>query len=379
MDKILKKPKIHGLVLCAGAGTRAGLGYNKVLHYVGRKTVLETALDAFSESCCKAVTVTAAEADIDAVRELTMSYKRVAVVLGGATRGESVRKGLEAIKSCDIVAIHDGARPFVTPDLINKTIESALNFGSGIAAVPAIDTIKIVNNGIVERTLPRSRLFHMQTPQTFQFPQIADAYARVTEDCTDDSEVYQKAGYTPRIVLGDYRNIKLTTEQDFLRPLALNSKIGAGFDVHPLVSGRPLMLGGVKIPYEKGLLGHSDADVLAHATMDALLSAAGLPDIGVLFPDTDPAFQGADSTELLRKVSKMVADRFFSVGNVSAVVMAEKPKLSPFIPNICRSIASALSIQPNQVNISATTAEGLGIVGSGKGIAASATCLLVYS
>jgi len=327
--------------------------------------------------------------------------------LGGATRSESVRNGLAAIKSqmpdagaiCDfakdnnksppspfVIVIHDGARPFVTAELIGKTIESAFLHGSGIAAVPAVDTIKETDGIKITRTLPRSRLYHMQTPQAFRFAEIADAYEKVTEDCLDDSETYQKAGYIPRIVTGDYANIKLTTERDFLHAEwgisgsgpKTPPRIGAGFDIHRLVENRPLILGGVHIPFEKGLLGHSDADVLTHAVMDALLSAAGLPDIGVLFPDTDPAYKGADSMKLLQQVNEKIR-KGFTVGNISAVVMAEKPKLASYIPDICKSVASALSIHPNQVNVSATTTETLGIVGSGKGMAASATCILTNS
>lgn len=385
------------------------MGYNKVLHTLGQKTVLETVLDVFLLSRCNSFTVVTAENDLAAVRELTAPYGNVAVVVGGATRSESVRNGLSAIQQhrehrgteecaisqnkkehtppspcvLPIVVIHDGARPFVTHTLINRTIQSAQLCGSGIAAVPAVDTIKEADGEKIARTLPRSRLFHTQTPQAFRFEEILDAYKRVKEDCLDDSQTYQEAGYSPRIVPGDYGNIKLTTEQDFLqRRVVVGSdplttpRIGAGFDVHRLVEGRKLILGGVQIPFEKGLLGHSDADVLIHAIMDALLSAAGMPDIGVLFPDTDPKYKDADSMKLLKKVHEMICEKGFSVGNISAVVMAEKPKLAAFIPDLCRSIAAALSILPLQVNVSATTTEGLGIVGEGKGMAASATCLL---
>ena len=376
--KIPDELSICGLILCAGIGARAGLPYNKLLHYVGKKTILEITLDRFAASRCQSVTLAVAEEDYDAIKKLTANYTGINLCFGGETRTQSVRKGLNEIGHCDIVVIHDGARPYVTTGLIDQTIHSAIHHGSGILAVPTVDSVKEIKNETIVRTLSRSGLFNIQTPQTFIFNQIVDAYTRVKEDCFDDSEVFEKAGYSPKIVLGDYSNIKITTAQDFMRPATIRSKIGVGFDVHRLVEDRRLILGGVCIPFDRGLEGHSDADALTHAIMDALLSAAGLPDIGVLYPNKDPKYKNANSVLLLREVFELIARRGFTIENISAVIMAEQPLLAPFLPMMSISLSDALMIRPEQITISATTTEKLGIIGEGKGIAASATCLLFH-
>ena len=364
------------VIVCAGKGERSGLAYNKVLHCIGHKTVLETALDAFFAAKISRIVVVASKADEAQIRELTAPYGEITVCLGGQTRAQSVHNGLKALGSCDVVAIHDGARPFITPDIINASIASAEKFGSGIVAVPVVDTIKQVADGEIVRTLPRSELYAMQTPQTFRYADIVAAYERGDCDgCTDDAEVYSRAGFTPRIVLGSYDNIKITTASDLFRAFSPDS-IGAGFDVHVLKSGLPLYLGGVEIPHDKGLVGHSDADVLIHAIMDALLSAAGLPDIGVLFPDTAEEFRGIRSTILLDRVCKEIKNAGFGIVNVSAVIIAQQPKLAGHIDSIRDSLARILSVDKAQVNVSATTTERLGIIGNGDAIASSASCLL---
>ena len=365
------------LILCAGTGSRTGLSYNKLLHYLGQKTVLEYTLDAFSQSVVGALFLAVHPNDEEAVRALSAPYQNVHIVRGGDTRAASVRCGLAAIDEhggCEVVAIHDGARPFITPQVIDASIESAAKYGSGVVAVPAVDTIKEVKNGEIVGHLPREGLYAVQTPQSFAFSQISDAYARVEGSFTDDSEVFFRAGYTPKIVLGEYGNLKITSPTDLYRGAPAATRIGTGFDVHPLAAGRDLVLGGVKIEHEKGLMGHSDADVLVHAVMDALLSAANLPDIGVLFPDTDDAYKGIASTALLKEVCARIKP--YAIGNISAVIMAQKPKMAPHIPAMRETLGRVMGIAAEQINISATTTEHLGIVGKEEGIAASATCLL---
>ena len=369
-------PDICALILCAGTGSRTGLPYNKILYTLGKKPILQTTLDAFAQSRVTRIVIAAQPCDEQAVRELAAPYRNVTVVTGGNTRTRSVRNGLQAAKGCDIVAIHDGARPFVTPALIDETIRSAEAHGSGIAAVPAVDTVKEAQDGAIVRSIPRENLWCMQTPQTFAYPLICEAYRKIAGDYTDDAEVYARAGYVPRIVRGDPENIKVTTPSDLLRGAPARTKIGTGFDVHPLCAGRELVLGGVRIPHDKGLMGHSDGDVLTHAIMDALLSAAGLPDIGVLFPDTDPATEGICSLRLLREVCRKIAEKGYRIGNVSAVVMAQKPKLMPHIAAIRQTLAAGMQIGTDRIDVSATTTERLGIVGEEKGMAASASCLL---
>lgn len=377
-----RKPQctdVGAVIVCAGKGERTGLPYNKVLHYIGQKTVIELVLDVFSNTSVARSVIVASKADMPIFSELADRYENVSVCEGGATRAESVKNGLAALGDCDIVVIHDGARPFVKTDIIENSIASAIENGSGIAAVRAVDTIKRVSDNSVLAHLDRSELYCMQTPQTFRYREICAAYAELGNDayaCTDDAEIYGKSGKTPKIVDGDYSNIKITTADDLVRALPRNIRIGAGFDVHRLVSGRKLILGGIDVPNDKGLDGHSDADVLTHAIMDALLSAAGLPDIGVLFPDTDDMFLGVSSMKLLADVMERISECRRSVVNISAVIIAQRPKLAPFISDMRKSLARAMGLDVSQVNVSATTTEHIGIVGSGEAIAASASCLL---
>lgn len=370
--------RVTAVILCAGTGARTHLGYNKLLYYIGKKTLLETTLDVFENSVVSDAVLAIRPSDEAAVREIVAAYPFARMVAGGETRTESVRNGLRAASGCDIAVIHDGARPFLTPDLIRRTVDSAIQYGSGIAAVPATDTIREGENGVLTRSLPREKLWCMQTPQTFDYARIRAAYERQTDSVTDDAEVFSRAGYVPRIVRGEYENIKITTAADLFRGAPARTRIGTGFDVHAFTEGRPLIVGGVRIPHTRGLLGHSDADVLTHAITDALLSAAGLPDIGVLFPDTDPATEGIDSLLLLADAAKKIAERGYAVGNVSAVIMAEAPKMAAHIPAMRTKLADCLHVSVEAVNVSATTTERLGIIGEEKGMAASATCLLTY-
>lgn len=370
---------VGAVIVCAGKGSRAGLGYNKILHCVGQKTVLECTLDAFVGKVNRIVLVIAKE-DETRISELASAYSFVKLCYGGATRFDSVYNGLLALEGCDIVLIHDGARPYVTATVIDECIRSAALDGSGIAAVPSVDTVKVVSNNRIISELERDKLMNVQTPQAFDYKTIVAAYelakAEGRSDFTDDSAVYAAAGHTPIVVAGDYGNIKITTQTDLFRFAPHGARIGTGFDVHRLVEGRKLILGGVHIPYKLGLLGHSDADVLIHAVMDALLSAAGMPDIGVLFPDDAPETEGIASTVISDKALELLGERGLNISSVSAVIIAQKPKLAGYIPEIRRSLARALRTDEQRINVSATTTEHLGIIGDGKAIAASATCLL---
>ncbi len=369
-------PSIAAVIVCAGKGERTGLAYNKILYHLGQKTVLETVLDKFAESAVQQIIVVAAADDLSTVTDLIRDYPNVDICTGGPTRSASVLNGLRKVGNCDIVVIHDGARPFISPALINASIESTKQYGSGVVAVPTVDTIKEVSDNNVVRSLTRSGLYNIQTPQTFKYSDILNAYENVQGVFTDDAEVYERAGFIPHIVIGSYDNIKITTSSDLNKAVPESVRIGVGFDVHKLVSKRPLILGGLRIPYKKGLKGHSDADVLTHAIMDAMLSAADFPDIGVLFPDTDPAFLNISSMVLLDDVVGLLRGKNFKVNNISAVIIAQKPKMAPVISEIAKNLALHIGIEPNRINISATTTEELGIVGKGKAIAASASCLL---
>ena len=366
--------KVSAIICAAGKGERAGLGKNKLLAPLYGAPALFHTLKKFSIPEVDEVIVASSPADLEEITALCkpFGYK---TVIGGATRTQTVINALEAVTG-DIVIIHDGARPFVSAKIIRDSVESAKKYGSGIAAVAAVDTVKYVGNDGKVVTLPRSNLICTQTPQSFRYGEIKAAYGKFDGAATDDCEVYEKAGYTPKFVEGSAENRKITVAEDLHGLNPDESKIGAGFDVHPLKEGRRLILGGIDIPHRLGLDGHSDADVLAHAVTDALLSAASLPDIGVIFPDSDMKFKDADSIVLMQTAYKRVLSEGYRVGNVSAVIMAQKPKLAGFIPLMRKRIAEALGTDTDNVNISATTTESLGIVGEEKGIAASATCLL---
>ena len=319
---------------------------------------------------------------------------------GGDTRQQSVLNGVGCLsEQVEYVVIHDGARPFADRQLIDRCLQSAVEHQAATAAVPVKDTIKqAADDGSIAATPDRSRLYLTQTPQIFR----AQLYRRAAEqaqaeglDFTDDCQLMEHLGHRVWLAQGDYRNIKITTPEDIVIAQAIAEsmegeaprmeqekqrmplmRIGHGYDVHRLVEGRKLILGGVEIPWQKGLLGHSDADVLVHAVMDAILGAAALGDIGKHFPDTDPNYAGADSMLLLREVVRLVEEQGYQIGNLDCTVIAQQPKLKDLIPQMQERIAAVCKVQPNQVNVKATTEEKLGFTGTGEGMSAHCVCLL---
>ena len=268
--------------------------------------------------------------------------------------------------------VHDAARPFVTEDVVQEVIRGAFDRGAAVPCVAVKDSLR-ENEGERSRCVDRSRFFAVQTPQGFRKELLDEAYEKACKDGfsgTDDASLVERLGYNVEIVDGDYDNIKITTKED----LPMENRIGTGFDVHRLVEGRKLILGGVEIPYEKGLDGHSDADVLIHALMDALLGAAAMGDIGRHFPDTDDAYKGISSMKLLDRVNNILAENMYSIGNADITVIAQKPKLSPYIEKMRENVADVLGIGKDLINIKATTTEKLGFTGRGEGIAAEAVC-----
>lgn len=369
------------IVLAAGESRRMN-GENKQFLLIDGIPVLIRALLAFEE--CAEITeivVAAREADHEAIRALCGVYrvtKLRTVVSGGATRAESASRAFgEISENAELVAVHDGARPFVTSGLIAAVLEAARETGAAIPAVPVKDTIKRTENGEIVETPDRSALFAAQTPQVFSVGLYRRMLTLGDEGVTDDSMLAERLGVRVRLVEGDPANRKITTPEDMTGGAARLPKkirIGHGYDVHRLVPERRLVLGGVEIPYELGLLGHSDADVLTHAVMDALLGALALGDIGKHFPDTDPAYEGADSITLLRRVVGLVRERGYRLVNLDATVSAEKPKLAPFIVKMRERLAEACEASVNSVSVKATTEEGLGL--KGAGIGATCVCLL---
>lgn len=363
---------------------------SKVLEDLGGKPVLLYSFETLAASpWVGELCVVCREEDMPQVRELLTGKtdKPVAVVAGGEQRQDSVLNGVEVLSpELGYLLIHDGARPFVTSQLVDAVCRDGLEWGAACAAVPSKDTCKLSDDrGFVESTPPRDRLMAVQTPQAFQREMYLYAVRKARaagRSYTDDCQLIEAAGGQVKLTAGDYRNMKLTTPEDRLTARAFLNKeeqavrIGSGYDVHRLTEGRKLILGGVEIPYDRGLLGHSDADVLAHAIADAILGAAALGDIGHLFPDNDPQYEGADSLVLLSRVCALVREKGFVVGNVDATVIAQRPKLAPYILQMRENLAKACGVDVSQVSVKATTEEGLGFTGSGEGMAASAVCLL---
>ena len=365
--------KITAIITCAGKGARAGFSQNKLLQKQNGITFIEKTANAFLN--CEQVDeiiITSSTADYDEICKITQNFgKKTTVIIGGDTRTQSVYNALKVAKT-DIVLIHDGARPFVSQEIILDCINSVKNYGSGISCTPLTDTLAVEENGHITCT-ERENRYLVQTPQGFFLKDILWAYEQITDQTfSDDSGVYSKFIKPAKISLGSPENKKLTYKSDFDRDLL----VGTGFDLHRLVENRKLILGGIEIPHTKGLLGHSDADVLTHAIMDAMLSALSLGDNGKHFKDTDPQWKDISSIYLLKKVLEMLHDKGYKVKNISAVIMAQKPKLSTFTDEISTNLAKVIHIDKNRVGITCTTLEGIGIVGREEGIATQAYCML---
>ena len=376
---------VWAVVVAGGRGARAGLGRNKVFFAWKGRSVLSRCLDALERSGALdgAVLVLGAEDfeqyDALCAREgASPLVKRV--VAGGDCRRRSVRSGLAALpEEVEIVAVHDAARPFVSPEAVRETVQSARKWGSGVISTPVTDTIKRVGpDGAVE-TLDRAQLRAVQTPQTFDCAKLKAAHERAEAegfDATDDAALFEHYYGSVRLVTapGAEANIKLTNPADFEKLSRPAMRIGSGYDAHRLAEGRKLILCGVDVPHTRGLDGHSDADVAVHALMDALLGALGEGDIGRHFPDSDLAYEGISSMLLLEHVTKIVREHGYGVANADVTIVAQKPKLAAYIPAMRENLARALGT--DAVNVKATTTERMGFEGEELGISAQAVALL---
>jgi 2-C-methyl-D-erythritol 4-phosphate cytidylyltransferase/2-C-methyl-D-erythritol 2,4-cyclodiphosphate synthase len=370
--------KAAGILLCAGSSRR--MGENKLLMRVGGKTVMRQSFEAMISSGLDPVVIAVSDSTVSEANHIKESFAtRVLIANGGKTRGESVYNALKMAEGSDIAVIHDAARCLIKPELIKRCAVSAAEYGSGIAALPARDTIRKKDG---TGTIDREGLLLMQTPQAFRYSDIMEAYEnakRLGTEATDDCALYESAGFTARYVTGDIMNQKLTVPEDLpFFESALNlSRTGYGEDTHLLTAGRRLILGGADIPHEKGLLGHSDADVLTHAVIDALLGAACLGDIGRLYPDTDEKYRGICSLTLLEDTGKRVRSSGFTIANIDMTVIAEAPKLAPHIERMRQNIAGTLGIDADTVSVKATTTEGTGPEGRKECMTARGVCTLV--
>jgi len=384
----MTKPITAAVIVAAGSSTR--MGCPKLLLPLCGKPVLWHTLKAFDRAAVSQIVVVGREEDRSLLETWCETLRTpCAITAGGETRQKSVANGMALVDpKATLVAIADGARPLVDPKDIDRTIETAAVCRAAALAVRVKDTIKQASpDNVITATPDRATLWQVQTPQVFDVTLYRRAMQAAVEngwDLTDDCQLVERLGASVTLVEGSYENLKITTPEDLPAARAIlntrgvgGMRIGHGYDVHRFADNRRLILGGVEIAFEKGLLGHSDADVLTHAVMDALCGAAKLGDIGGLFPDTDPAYKDADSVQLLRHVAKLVKEKGFAIGNIDATVLCQRPKLKPHIPAMQSILAQALGIDEADINIKATTEEGLGFTGAMEGMAAHAVCLLL--
>lgn len=368
---------VSAILVCAGQGLRAGFEKNKLLVSAGgNQTPFSLCLSRIKESgVADEYIVVCREEDEKEFSCITDALGvRPLFVKGGKDRSDSVFAGVNAAKG-EIVVVHDGARPYAPSELFAACVRSAEEKGSGVAVVPSADTLCECEDGENITRSFRKGIYRVQTPQAFKRELLLKAFSmkKPDEEFTDESGLYEKYVAPAAAVRGSEENLKLTYKSDFA--LRGNLFAGTGFDLHIFAENRKLILGGVEIPYKKGLLGHSDADVLTHAIMDALLSSASLGDIGVHFPDTDERYRGISSMILLEKVMELLKKSGYKPKNATAVIMAQKPKLAPFVAGIRKNLASALGVDESAVGITCTTLEGIGTVGREEGIAVQAYVL----
>jgi 2-C-methyl-D-erythritol 4-phosphate cytidylyltransferase/2-C-methyl-D-erythritol 2,4-cyclodiphosphate synthase len=381
---------VSAIIAAGGRGSRFGGVRPKQLETLAGLPILQRSVAAFLDCDLVSSLVVALPADLaaDPPSYLRTTHKPIQIVEGGERRQDSVGRAFAAVADrTDVVAIHDAARPLVSDAVIRRTIEAAAEHGAAIAAVKVRDTVKRGSDaGVILETLRRDEIFLAQTPQAFRVNVLRDALA-LADDVTDEASLAERAGHPVHLVDGDVRNLKITTPDDLAmaehllraHPAVPALRIGNGYDLHRLVAGRPLILGGVTIPFDKGLQGHSDADVICHAVTDAVLGAAAAGDIGRYFPDTDPQWKGANSVDLLRQAARVVRDAGFAIANLDVVVIAQKPKLLPYVDAIRTNLAAALSCDVSQVSVKGKTNEGVDSMGAGESIAAHAVALLAVS
>jgi 2-C-methyl-D-erythritol 4-phosphate cytidylyltransferase/2-C-methyl-D-erythritol 2,4-cyclodiphosphate synthase len=380
--------KVAAVIVAGGRGYRAGGDMPKQYRRIGGEPVIRPTLAAFAGHPQIVAIQTVIHPDDTALfQAATAGLQRLLPpVPGGATRQASVRAGLEALQTAapDLVLIHDAARPFLSPDLITRAIDAATQHGAAVPAVPITDTVKKVDErDMVSETLDRSRLRTVQTPQAFSYGVIVDLHQRAAaagrDDFTDDAALAEWAGHAVNVFAGESTNVKLTTNDDFERAEALRMaalgdiRIGSGFDVHAFGDGDHVMLAGVRVPHNRGVTGHSDADVALHALVDAILGALADGDIGVHFPPSDPQWRGASSDRFLAFACERVRARNGVIAHLDITVVCEEPRVGPHREAMRARIAEIAGIPADRVAIKATTSEKMGFTGRAEGLVAMAT------
>jgi 2-C-methyl-D-erythritol 4-phosphate cytidylyltransferase / 2-C-methyl-D-erythritol 2,4-cyclodiphosphate synthase len=382
---------VAAVIVAAGRGQRAAGDIPKQYRTIAGTPVIRPTLSAFSGHCRIAVVQPVIHpADEELFRGASSGLtKLLDPVPGGATRQISVYAGLQALRAAapDVVLIHDAARPFLSSALIDRAIAAGEQHGAAVPGVAIADTVKKIDaDAIVSETLDRSRLRVVQTPQAFRFALIFDAHRRAAaagrDDFTDDAALAEWAGQRVRVFEGETANVKLTTNGDLARAELLQAsaladvRTGTGFDVHAFTHGDHVMLGGIRIAHGRGVTGHSDADVVLHALVDAILGALAEGDIGQHFPPNDPQWRGASSDRFLAFACERVRARGGMIGNLDVTVVCETPRVSPHRDAMRARIAAIAGIPADRVAVKATTSEKMGFTGRGEGIVAMATATL---
>lgn len=374
-------PLTTALIVAAGRGRRFGGALPKQYAPLHGATVLRHTVQAFlAHPRVDGVRVVIHADDGDLYRAALDGLDLLEPVLGGATRQDSVRLGLESLADLgvDKVLIHDAARPFVDAPLIDGVVRALDDHAGAIPAVAVADTLKRGQDGEITETVPREGLFRAQTPQGFAFADILDAHQTFKgEELTDDAQLFERAHRQVAITPGHEDNFKITTEEDLMRAERLLSenvepRSGTGFDAHRFEVGDHVTLCGVEIPFGQGLKGHSDADVALHALTDAVLGASAQGDIGQHFPPSDPQWKGASSDQFLAHAAKLVRGLGGEIINVDVTIICEAPKIAPHKDAMAARVAEILAIDASRVSVKGTTTEGMGFTGRGEGIAAQA-------
>lgn len=373
--------KLSAILVAGGTGSRFGGPTPKQILHIAGKPVMRHAAEALLAH----VDVLQPVGDPAIIGPALAGLPHLPIVPGGAERQDSVRAGLEALAAHapDIVLVHDAARPIIPPGTIQALLTALQTHDGAIPAVPVSDTLKRGQNGIIAATVPRQNLFRAQTPQAFKFSRLLGLHRNAPQGAaTDDAALFEQAGLPVALTQGGEQNIKLTYAEDLSRVQnilggQLIPRIGTGYDVHAMETGRPMILCGITIPFEKGLAGHSDADVGIHALCDAIYGALAEGDIGRHFPPSEATWKDADSARFLRHAAERIAARGGVLSNADITLICEQPKITPHAPAMRTRLAELLGVSIDLISVKATTSERLGFTGRGEGIAAQASVIIL--
>jgi len=379
----MSRPRIALLLVAAGTGSRLGGETPKQFLSLAGQSVIRHAAARLAPE----VDLIQPVGDAGPIEAALAGLEHLPVVAGGATRQQSVLAGLEALAphAPDLVLVHDAARPYVPPGTVAALLAALAHAPGAIPAVPVGDTLKRGGaDGRIVETVPRAGLYRAQTPQGFSFPLLLALHRAAPAGATDDAAILEAAGHRVALVAGSEDNIKLTYKEDLVRLErmllgTLIPRVGTGYDVHALTEGRKLILCGIEVPHDRGLVGHSDADVGIHALCDAIYGALAEGDIGRHFPPSEAAWKDADSARFLRHAAGRIAARGGMLANADVTLICERPKITPHAPRMIARLAEILGVEPGRISVKATTTERLGFTGRMEGIAAQAVATVLVA